>query len=102
MNETTEALANTLQLSPVLDLSAASPLAAELQTRRGSAITIVASDVQRISAPGLQVLLSAQLTWAADGASFRVVDCSPEFIEGVALLGAVGLGSETNTLEMFA
>ena len=102
MNEAVESVASDLRLSPVLDLGAAGPLAAEFQARRGSGIAVLASEVQRIGAPCLQVLLSAQLTWAADGAHFRVVDSSPEFIEGLALLGADGLGSETTPLEMLS
>ncbi|MDT7952165.1 MAG: STAS domain-containing protein [Acetobacteraceae bacterium] len=100
MNEHTEASTKTLQLSPILDLGAAGPLAAEFQASRGSELTLVASDVQRISASCLQVLLSAQLTWAVDGMGFRVTEPSTEYSEGVGLLGAESLIPGTTDLEM--
>lgn len=102
MTELTEPSIKTLQLSPVLDLGAAGLLAAEIQASRGAELTLIAAEVQRISAPCLQVLLSAQLTWAADGRRFRVTEPSTDFIEGVALLGADSLNPETPTLEMLS
>ena len=78
-------------LNDTLDLRAAGPLAADLLARRGQDVAIDASAVQRVGGQCLQVLLSARMTWAADGLAFRVVTPSPEFTEGVALLGAADL-----------
>jgi anti-anti-sigma regulatory factor len=37
------------------------------------------------------VLLSARATWQVDGQDFQIVNPSPEFAEGVALMGAADL-----------
>ena len=77
-----------LRLSQVLDLNAATPLANELLALRGQAVELDASDVERLGAQCLQVLLSARATWAADGAAFALVSPSSEFSSTLALLGA--------------
>ena len=74
-----------------LDMTAAGPLLQELLGRRGHPLTVDASSVRRIGGQCLQVLLSAQATWAADGQTFEIVEPSPEFADGVALMGAVDL-----------
>ncbi len=75
-------------LAEVLDLPAASPLAADLLARRGQDVTFDASNVRRLGGQCLQVLLAARATWQADGQNFRIVTVSSEFAEGSALLGA--------------
>lgn len=80
--------AAVLRLGQVLDLNAAGPLANELLALRGSALEVDASAVERMGAQCLQVLLSARLTWDADGADFAVVAASEEFTSTLALLGA--------------
>lgn len=77
-----------LRLNQVLDLNAASPLAAEFLALRGGAVEVDASAVERLGAQCLQVLLSARRTWGADGAAFAVVSASDEFTSTAALLGA--------------
>jgi hypothetical protein len=37
------------------------------------------------------VLLSAKATWAQDGHDFSIADASPDFLDGLALLGADSL-----------
>lgn len=78
----------TLILGDSLDMNAASPLHKELLGRRGQPVVLDASQVRRIGGQCLQVLLSAQSAWAADGAEFQIQDPSPEFADGVVLMGA--------------
>jgi len=79
---------HTLTLGDSLEMTAAGPLHKELLGRRGQPVTLDASQVRRIGGQCLQVLLSAQATWSADGASFQIIDPSPEFADGLALMGA--------------
>jgi chemotaxis protein CheX len=82
-----------LRLAASLDLSAATPLATELVGLRGRAVELDAGDVSRIGGQCLQVLLAARAAWAADGHGFAIVNPSPEFLEGLALMGASDLSS---------
>ena len=82
---------SVMQLPPLLDLKAAGGLLADLTARRGQDLVLDAGQVSRLGGQCLQVLLSAQSTWAADGHPFEIVDPSPEFTDGLALLGSVGL-----------
>ena len=77
-----------LKLGPVLDLKAATPLQAALLARRGHAVEIDASEVQRLGGLCLQVLLSAHKTWADDGAPFGLAPRSDAFNEALKLFGA--------------
>jgi chemotaxis protein CheX len=81
----------TLTLANSLEMTAAGPLHKELLGRRGRPVTVDASQVRRIGGQCLQVLLSAEATWAADGAAFQIIDPSPEFADGLALMGAAHL-----------
>lgn len=76
-----------LELPEMLDLRAATPLAAQLLTLRGEEVILDASAVQRLGGQCLQILLSAKATWELEGAELRVVDPSPGFVEGLQLLG---------------
>jgi chemotaxis protein CheX len=80
--------AQVIRLGQVLDLNAAGPLAHEFLAVRGAAVEVDASAVERMGAQCLQVLLSARLTWDADGAAFSVTAASEEFTSTLALLGA--------------
>jgi len=80
-----------ITLGDSLDMTAAGPLHKELLSRRGKPVTLDASQVRRVGGQCLQVLLSAQATWAADGADFQIVDPSTEFADGLALMGAAHL-----------
>ena len=55
-----------LTLSPVLDLTAAEPLKAELLAHRGRVLVVDASGVERLGGLCLQVLLSALSLWRQD------------------------------------
>jgi chemotaxis protein CheX len=78
-------------LPPILDLKAASQLRDEFCAAKGGPLEVDASKVQRLGGLCLQVLLSAQRSWAVDGKPFRVVDPSPDFLEGIKSFGAAGL-----------
>lgn len=78
-------------LPAALDLRAAAPLAASLAELRGRDVTLDAGGVRRLGAQCLAVLLAAQAAWAREGARFVIAAASPEFTEGVALLGAAPL-----------
>ena len=80
-------------LSPILDLRAAAPLAADLLSRRGKPLAIDGAAVERLGGQCLQVLLAARASWAADGQSFRIDNPSTAFIESLEALGAADLAS---------
>ena len=82
---------SVVPLPEVLDLRAAAPLAAELAARRGLDTELDASRVRKLGGQCLQVLLSAQACWQAEGRRFRVLAPSSDFADGVALLGASSL-----------
>jgi chemotaxis protein CheX len=77
-----------LTLASVLDLRAAAPLRAALLERRGEAMEVDASEVERLGGLCLQVLLAAQRTWAEDGHAFSISGRSDGFREAIRLLGA--------------
>ena len=85
----------SLTLSPVLDLRAAAPLRASLLEKRGEAMDIDASSVERLGGLCLQVLLSAQRAWAEDGLPFSISSPSDAFREAARLFGASGRLGET-------
>jgi chemotaxis protein CheX len=82
-----------VDLVDVLDLTAARPLASELTALRGRSVRLNAAGVERLGALCLQVLLSARLTWAADGTPFSVANPSAAFTEQAARLGAAAFAS---------
>ncbi|MHB1304126.1 MAG: STAS domain-containing protein [Acidiphilium sp.] len=74
-------------LPAVLDLKAASPLAASLLARRGADIEIDGSAVERLGGQCLQVLLAARASWVADGQDFVVGALTQPVAATLALLG---------------
>ena len=88
---TEPASASRLQLIENLDLKAAGPLRSELLTLRHTPLDIDASNVQRLGGLCLQVLMSAQATWAADAIPFAISSPSPAFQEALSLFGAEDL-----------
>ena len=88
MQTATESQAATLKLRPVLDLTAAAPLKAELGALRGTPVKVDATDVDRVGALCLQVLMSAHSTWTSDGVPFSLGGTSTGFEEGLQTLGA--------------
>jgi chemotaxis protein CheX len=92
-------MSEPLSLAPILDLNAAGPLAEALTERRGQALVLDGSAVQRLGGPCLQVLLSAKATWDADGQSLTLAAPSPEFTAALALMGADQSFAGNTTLE---
>jgi chemotaxis protein CheX len=88
MQAAMESQAATLKLRPVLDLTAAAPLKAEFGALRGKPIRVDATDVDRVGALCLQVLMSAHSTWTSDGVAFSLGATSTAFEEGLDNLGA--------------
>ena len=76
-----------VQLAAVLDLTAAAPLAQSILSYRGAELSVDASQVRRVGAQCLQVLLAAAATWKADGVCLRLEKATDEFLEGSRLLG---------------
>jgi len=76
-----------LQLPEVLDLTAAAPLAQSFLARRGADLSIDASQVRRVGAQCLQVLLAAASTWQNDGMRLCLEKPTEEFLEANRLLG---------------
>ena len=70
-----------------LDTSGAAALAAELVAVRGRPLAIDASGVERVGALGLQVLLSARLTWVKDGAALALETPSAALLAAFARAG---------------
>jgi chemotaxis protein CheX len=81
-------MSEAVVLAPVLDMNAAEPLKAELLAARGQAVTLDASNVDRLGGLCLQVLLSARKTWAADGVELTIAPRSEAFSEQWAAFGA--------------
>jgi chemotaxis protein CheX len=77
----------TLRLPSVLDLRAAAPLVAEFASLRGRPISLDASGVAQVGAQCVQVLVSAQQTWARDGVLLTLMNPSGAFLEALRILG---------------
>jgi chemotaxis protein CheX len=79
-----------LLLDPILDLKAAAPLQSALLARRGQALEIDGSAVQRLGGLCLQVLISAHRTWGEDGAPLTFAQRSEAFDDALGRFGAHG------------
>ena len=77
-----------LTLAPVLDLGAAASLARTLTELRGSDLALDGSEVGRLGAQCLQILISARRSWATAGHSLVVENASEHMLAAVAQLGA--------------
>lgn len=76
-----------LKLPQVLDLNAAGRLHEEVLAHRGADIDIDASEVARVGAQCIQVLLSAAISWRAEDRCFKVGKASDAFTKTLELLG---------------
>jgi chemotaxis protein CheX len=92
VSDSAEEIGAVLPLPAILDLKAATPLAAAFLARRGAGITIDAGEVQRLGGQCLQVLLSAAASWRDDQNAMRFVAPSAEFL---AALDHFGIAPET-------
>lgn len=77
-----------IELPAQLDLTAAAPLAETLKAARGHPVAIDASQVERLGALCLQVLLASRTTWSADSQPFQIHSPSQAFQDAAALFGA--------------
>ena len=77
-----------MKLAKVLDYAAAAPLKAELAAARGTPVALDASEVDRMGALCLQVLLAAGKAWREDGHDFQIADPSLPFLDAVRLMAA--------------
>jgi chemotaxis protein CheX len=75
-------------LDATLALNTCAALAEQLNAARGHPLQLDASGVQRLGAQGLQVLLSAERTWAADHVAFEITAPSENFLADWRLFGA--------------
>lgn len=90
MHDTTSGLAPpdaTVCLPQHLDISVCQDLTEQLLSLRNTKVCVSAAEVSFVGALALQLLLSARLLWQNDGHSFRVIDPSNAFCDGLALLG---------------
>ncbi len=80
-------MSDRLPLNAKLDLKGATALADELRARRGADLILDASATKHIGASGVQVLLSAVASWAADGHRISLADVSDACVDQLHLLG---------------
>ncbi|MFY0612052.1 MAG: STAS domain-containing protein [Hyphomicrobiaceae bacterium] len=76
-----------INLPDNLDLSATVKLAELFSEKRGTALQVNASQVNRVGAQCLQILVSANKTWAADEHAFQIVEPSQALLECLANVG---------------
>ncbi len=81
-------MSEALVLAQALDLRAAAPLLQDIRARRGQALILDGSVVERLGGQCLQVLLAAQAAWAADQQGFTILNPSTALKDGWALMGA--------------
>lgn len=81
------ASSTALMLPDCLDASAAAAVKDMLLARRGNALIVDASQVRRVGAQSLQILVAAARTWQADGMSYCVTNSSSELLDTIALIG---------------
>ncbi|MEO3389363.1 STAS domain-containing protein [Mesorhizobium sp. CAU 1741] len=82
-----KAATGSMTLPTELDIKAAAPLAAELIAARGKDLALNASQIERVGAQCLQVLLSAAATWTADGQDLSIEEPSPAFADAIQTAG---------------
>ncbi|MFA4950762.1 STAS domain-containing protein [Brevundimonas sp.] len=82
----------SVTLPAVLDLQQAGPLRDQLLALRGQSVIVDGSAVERLGGLCLQVLISAQQTWARDGLSLVIDEVSESFANQWNAFGASDLG----------
>ena len=81
-------MAAVVVLAAVLDIQQAAPLREELIALRGQEVVVDGSAVDRLGALCLQVLISAQQTWAQDGLRLVIDNASCAFASQWNAFGA--------------
>ena len=87
MSAETENQAGRLELAENLDLTAVAPLHQSLISARGDALIVDASQVDRVGAQCIQLLLSAKRSWDEDDVPFHIETPSETFVSALTLLG---------------
>lgn len=82
-----KAAQNTLKLAAVLDLNEAADLRGKLMSMRGNPLEIDASNVERVGAQCMQVLMAGAKAWEEDKLSFGYAKASEAFLKTVQLIG---------------
>jgi chemotaxis protein CheX len=77
--------AHSFVLPENVDLVAVAPMHQALVEMRGKDLDLDASAVRQISGLGLQLLLSAEATWALDGREFTIRDVAPALADAFRL-----------------
>lgn len=81
-------MAATLTLPSILDIRAAESLRTQLLAVRGQDVVLDASNVERLGSLCLQVLISAQQTWAREGLTVAIDQTSESFANQWNMFGA--------------
>jgi chemotaxis protein CheX len=76
-----------IELPENLDMPAAAQLADAFAKRLGEPLAVDASQVTRLGASCVQVLLAAARTWKAEGDALSLQNPSARFLEDLNLLG---------------
>jgi anti-anti-sigma regulatory factor len=87
LDASSEPFSGALLLPDCLDSAAAQALKGEMLGRRGTPLEVDASQVRRVGAQSLQVLIAAARTWQADGLAYHVTNSSSELLDTIALIG---------------
>ena len=82
-----KAAQESLMLSSVLDLNEASVLHGKLMELRGRDLRIDASQVDRLGAQCIQIIVAAARTWQTDKKAFVVERASDAFEKTLQLIG---------------
>lgn len=78
---------DVLKLPATLDVARARAVFENLAGRRGSPLTIDASEVEKVSALAVEVLIAARRQWDADGLPFALGNMSAAARDTLAGLG---------------
>ncbi len=77
-----------LKLPESLDIAAAASLTETFRKRRGRGLSVDASQVSRVGALCVQVLLAARAAWESDGKSLKIMQPSDAYCEAMRMCGA--------------
>lgn len=78
---------DVLKLPQTLDVAAVRAVREDLLVRRGKAVTIDASDLERIGGLGIELLISAKRQWQNDEQALQLVGLSDPVLAAFSDLG---------------
>ncbi len=78
---------DVLKLPQTLDVAAVRAVREDLLARRGTATTMDASDIERIGALGVELLIAAQRQWQKDDSVLQLVGLSEAVTDAFTDLG---------------